>query len=174
MKKTFLASWFMIGLASGPLLGPAQTPPAPAKSVPLTARIDALLRPHLQPSALPVSLPNPFVVVRGSAELTEAAGPVTGPEPRVPPAATEEASPATDGELLAQATAQLKIGGTIYANNVTQLMINRNTYKEGDFLTLDAKPVPLHVQIVRLTRDELTLRYNDVTQTLPLKAATKP
>jgi hypothetical protein len=144
----------------------------PAKPVPLTARIDALLRPHLNPPPLPVSLPNPFLVVRGTAEFTESSAAAPTPEARAA-GPLDESGPVTDTDMLARGVAQLKIGGTMQINDVTQVMINRTTYKEGDFLTLETKPTPIHVQLVRLTREELTLRYNEATQAVRLKNAIK-
>jgi hypothetical protein len=144
----------------------------PTKPVPLTARIDALLRPHLNPPPLPVTLPNPFLVVRGTAEFTESSGAASAQDARAP-MSMDESGPATDADMLARGVAQLKIGGTMQINDVTQVMINRTTYKEGDFLTLETKPTPIHVQLVRLTREELTLRYNEATQAVRLKNAVK-
>jgi hypothetical protein len=173
MKKIILLS--LLVTASSALPAPAaEASAAPRPSVPLVSRIDALLRPHLKPTPLPVSLPNPFIVVRGSAELSETPGPKAVPEPGVSAAPAVEDALLTDGEILARCMAQLKIGGTMQLNDVTQLMINRNTYKEGDYLTLEGRSAPIHVQIVRLSREELTLRYNEVTQTVRLKAPAKP
>jgi hypothetical protein len=171
MKTTWL---FLVLLAVGPLvalraMGAVST--APAKPS-LAGRIDALLRPHLKPTSLPVTLPNPFVVVRGSAELTdnhEAAEPeIPAPETPVDPGHP------TDAEVLARAVSRIKIGGTMHVNDQTQLMINGDLYREGDPLTLENKPNPIYAQIVRLTPSELTLRYKDATQTVRLKNPPKP
>jgi hypothetical protein len=151
---------------------PSAVPPAGKNR--LTERIDALLRPHLKPAPLPVMLPNPFVAVRGTADLTDAHDPAApGTAYLAPPA--DDSLPSTDAETLARCMARLKIGGTMQVSDVTQLTINQELYKEGDYVALEGKGgALLYVQIARLTPEELTFRYKDATQVVRLKYPSKP
>jgi hypothetical protein len=145
----------------------------PAGKNRLTERIDALLRPHLKPAPLPVVLPNPFVVVRGTADLTDVHDPAAGTAYIAPPA--DDSPPATDAEMLARCVARLKIGGTMQVSDVTQLTINQELYKEGDYVALEGKGgALLYVRITRLTPGELTFRYKEATQLVRLKYPPKP
>lgn len=158
--------------ATFPLRAAAPTPAAPpAGKDRLAGRIDALLRPHLRPAPLPVVLPNPFLVIRGTVDFTEAHDPAASKQP-APPAA--DLPPLTDAEVLASCVARLKIGGTMQVNDLPQLLINQELYKEGDYVILEHKAALLYVQIVRLTPDEITLRLKEATQTIRLKNPARP
>lgn len=61
--------------ATAPLRAADPSPAPPAGKGRLTEHIDALLRPHRQPVPLPVVLPNPFIVRRGTVDFTECTNP---------------------------------------------------------------------------------------------------
>jgi hypothetical protein len=149
------------------------SPVPPDGKTRLTGRIDALLHPHLKPVPLPVVLPNPFIVVRGTADLAEAHDPAApGAANPAPPA--DDSPLLTDAETLARGVARLKIGGTMQVNDATQLIINQEPHKEGDYVILENKGALLYVQISRLTPAELTLRFREATQVIRLKNPAKP
>jgi len=161
-------------LPAAAFLRAAEPPPAPSPGKSrLIARIDALLRPHLKPAPLPVVLPNPFTVIRGTADFTEGHDPAATTASFASPA--DDAAHLTDEEMLARCMARLKIGGTMQVNDVTQLLINQELYKEGDYVILEDKGGALvYVQIVRLSPGDLTLRYKEATQVIRLKNPAKP
>lgn len=59
-------------------------------------------------------------------------------------------------------------------NDVPQIIINQEVYKEGDYVILENRRALIYVQIARLTLEELTLRYQEATQVIRLKHPAKP
>ncbi|MDB6113973.1 MAG: hypothetical protein JWQ62_918 [Lacunisphaera sp.] len=161
----FLAASLMV---AGPSPGAANPPATPER--PLAERIDALLRPHLKPTPLPITLPNPFIVVHGTADFTgdTPTARVAGPDLR---RGTIGPAGLSDPEKLAQAVTKLRIGGTIKVNDVTHLIVNQVPYREGATFMAEGKDEEILLQIVRLRPDELVLGFKDATQAIRLKNA---
>lgn len=157
-------------LAAG-LLDAATPTPMPGKGR-LTDRIDALLRPRLQPAALPLVLPNPFTVVRGSAEREDPA--TTSATSASTIATNVDSTPLTDTELLERAISRLRIGGIVEVGGITKIILNATPYREGEGLTFEDKGKTLYLQVLRLTPTDLTLGYNDASQVVRLKTPARP
>lgn len=155
-----------------PLSGADGPPaPAPARTSRLARRIDELFHARLRPVPLPIVLPNPFIVVSGPGGPAGEPGPVASPaNPAHPPA---DLGPLTDAEALQLFATRLKIGGTIEASGVIQLVINEVTCKEGDVVALEDKRGTVYLRILRLTAGELTLGYNEAALVINLKPPAK-
>lgn len=147
--------------------------PSPA----IQLRIDALLKRRLAPEPLPFDLPNPFQPAKGSIrELTRddlanqpatMAGVVATPttEPGAPP---KDPVVVSSAEVLAGATARLKVGGFIVLKDQIQVVINGAPRKEGDLLAVEWNDGIVYLRIVRLLANEIVLRFGDAEATLRL------
>ncbi len=138
-------------------------------------RIDTLLKRRLKPDPLPVSLPNPFQVVSGTAsrkadgseaETAPPEGDAGNPGNSAIAPPPEESSVDSSKEALARYAAKLKIGGLVRLNGQPQLIINDSPRKEGDFIIVEHKDAVTYVQIVRIAPGALTLRLNEAVQTI--------
>ena len=184
LRRSFLlAPGLLLAAVFFPAAGAGAVPvPAAAKAAThsqhLRERIDALFKRRLKPEPLPVTLPNPFLVVSGGINGKRPDGtesdPATGddrdahvgaPDPK--PA--EETPPASDTEALAHYMATLKIGGALQLNGRPQLIINQSPRKEGDLIFLDNKDSMIYLRVIRITPFELTLGFKEVEQTVRLK-----
>lgn len=119
-------------------------------------KIDALLKPRLNPDPLPNPLPDLF-------QRSE----VSRPAP--PKATTEGLAPSTDSEMLLYYGASLKISGTVRIDDETHLVINQAPYKEGDNLTLKTKDATVKLRILGIAPGELTLGLNEAVQVIKFK-----
>jgi hypothetical protein len=146
----------------------------PAKILPLAERIQSLLGPHLRPTPLPVTLPNPFALTRGSVEVVATAAAVTAAptEPTAKP--VDPDNPAVDIETLARCILRLRIGGTIEVGGITQLVVNQAPYREGDLISVNDRGATVQLLLVQLNSSEITFRLRDATQVVRLKTATAP
>jgi hypothetical protein len=139
--------------------------------------IDALFKHRLKPEPLPVTLPNPFVVISGVISAKRADGSESDPAATADGEAHDGTSatrtgdnpPASDAEALARHIASLKIGGALQLNGQLQLIINQAPRKEGDLIFLDNKNAVTYLRLIRLTPTELTLGFNEAVQTIRLK-----
>ena len=160
------AARLLIAPALG-LLSTFAAVPSPA----IQQRIDALLKHRLDPTPLPVELPNPFQVVKGSireytADDSTAGLPATMTGVVTAPAAdgsTPPKTPATasNAEVLTSAAARLKVGGFIVLNDQIQVVINGAPRREGDMIAVDWNSGLIYLKIVRLLSNEIVLRYGD-------------
>jgi hypothetical protein len=126
-------------------------------------RIDNLLKLRLKPEPLPVTLPNPFQVVGGTATRTDAEE--NAESPTVTPPA-EDTAPDSNADALARYAAKLKIGGLIRINGQPQLIINDAPRKEGDFIIVEHKESVTYLQIMKILPGALTIRLNEATLTV--------
>ena len=153
---------------------PAKTPAPPASPSPaVVQQIDALVRHRLRPEALPIDPPNPFVITGGGirdsviesgrvrSTMTLEALPNS---PSLNP--DREAVPASNADVLAACVRALRIGGVIQMKDQTQVVINDTPRKEGDFLTVQWNNAPVHLRLVRVTREHFVIRYQDAELTL--------
>jgi hypothetical protein len=157
---------------------PAAPTRAALQSQHIKESIDALFKHRLKPDPLPVTLPNPFLVVSGVISNKRPDGSESDPASvgdseahDGPPAAKpgDAPPPGSDAEALARHVASLKIGGTIQINGQLQLIINQSPRKEGDLIFLDNKSAVIYLRLIRLTPTELTLGFNEAVQTVRLK-----
>lgn len=156
MKKILLLSLLPFALAAQlPAQGGAD------RFGDLKAKIEALLSPRLNPSALPEKPANPFVSTL----------------PGLPVAVTPEAPietqpiPTTldDDQILAYAVARLRISGLVQRGGVTHLLINSASYKEADLVPLRASgDTVYYIRIVHIASTEVTFGYNQSTLTVKL------
>lgn len=176
---------FATGLGCGVALAADPAPATPANSDSALAlkkmaerskltktRINALLRDRLSPPPPPVNVPNPFQIGAGGTVALTA--PPPGPEEQV--ATVEvvtpeipEAEPNPDVATLARFVSELKITGHFILGGVSRLTINSVLYKEGDLIRQGAPEAPYYIKIEKVTADELTLRLNEVVQTVKFK-----
>jgi len=145
-------------LAGGWLLAQPNSPGSrtPAQVERTQQRIDALLKLRMKPEPLPVTLPNPFQVVSGSATRSEGDAPVVPAETPVD----------TSADALARYVAKLQIGGLIRISGQPQLFINDAPRKEGDFLIVEQKDAVIYLQIMKITSSTVTFRLNEATLTV--------
>jgi hypothetical protein len=141
------------------VLAAASTGRTDAQTERTQQRIDALLKHRLKPDPLPVTLPNPFQVVSGTAsrkadgseaEAAPTEGGTESPANSATVQPVEESSVDTSKEALARYAAKLKIGGLVRLNGQPQLIINDSPRKEGDFIIVEHKDAVTYVQIVRI------------------------
>lgn len=131
-------------------------------------RIDALLALRKAPSPLPTTaLPNPFYIPAGpAAGGPEAVSPEALPSEEVTlPTAADE----SDADTLARLTAGLRLAGYIQLNGQPHITINGAISKVGDVVTLGNKDKPTYIHVVAITPQDLTLRLNEATLTVPIR-----
>lgn len=161
--------------AAALLAAPAKAPgPARAPSPAIVQRIDALLRHRLRPEALPIDPPNPFSVTGGGIRDSAIEGGRVRSSMIVEPLSNSggnlnpdrEAVPASNADVLAGCVRALRIGGVIQMKDQTQVVINDAPRKEGDYLTVQWNNAPVHLRLVRITRELFVVRYQDAELTL--------
>lgn len=158
----FVAAGLVVGAIS--LVAAAPTGGrTPAQVEKTQQRIDSMLKNRLKPEPLPLTLPNPFQVVGGTATLSEGSAPPTDAttETPVPEVVTDSTT-----EALARYVGKLKIGGYIRINNQPQLFVNDAPRKEGDFIIVEQKDSAIYLQIVQITTSNVTFRLNEATLTV--------
>lgn len=133
------------------------------------ARIDALLDRHQKAEALPAKPANPFYFLPPGATLP------ADPGSAKPVAPTEEQRPvaalADDDQILAYCVARLRVSGQVQRGGVAHLMINSNTYREGDLIPVRGTGETVYyVKVVRVAANEVVFGYNDSVLTIPLKS----
>ena len=159
---------------TSPASAPAQPPLAPRKSrgpdprtsaaqppPPLSPRfqqvrdrMEELFRHRSEAPPVFEARSNPFRAAGALAPL-----PQRGPKPAAADAPPPVAS-ATDLQLLQQAAATLKVGGTIRIGGVDHLSINQTAYKEGDAINVRVKGQPVVVRVKNISRYSYTLSLN--------------
>lgn len=161
------AALIVVALLASPV-APAGTPsPSPA----ITQQIDALLKHRLRPEPLPVELPNPFVVTAGGIR-DAVTDPVRGRSNAFAEAGAAAANPdreavaPTNVDVLAACASRLRIGGVIRIKDQLQIVVNDTPRKEGDFITVPWSGASVHLRIVKLLPEQLTLRYLDAELTV--------
>lgn len=123
-------------------------------------RIDSLLRHRLKPDPLPVDLPNPFLVIRGSVGFARADAPEKEDGER-------KKTAGENAEVLARHAAELKIGGVVWLKDqVLQIFINDLLLKVGDFITLDRNDATIRIQVVGIQPGLLILRLDEAVHTV--------
>ena len=164
---------FVTGLlfsAPSVLAAPAAAPKVVDRFERTKEHIDALLKLRLKPVPLPAVLPNPFQSsgTVPATPVTGGPGPGTDQPPTTPP---EPEKPLTDDdEILAHYAATLKISGQMMVNGLPHLIINSSPYKEGGLILVKGKDdTTFYLKVIRIAPNELTLGYNAVQLTLPLK-----
>ncbi len=137
--------------------------------------IDGLLKHRLKPDPLPMTLPNPFVVVSGGIVARHEDGP--GPEvrgegeteklPASPEGKVSAEAPASSAEVLARCAATLKIGGIIrLKDQAVQIVVNGVPRKEGDFIVLEQDQAVVRLQLARIMSGMILVRLNEAEQTI--------
>jgi len=125
------------------------------------ARIQELLGARQHPAPVPATaLPNPFSRSGASGNTGVVRTPEAFPETDMP------ALPDTDA--LARYAASLKVGGYLVRDGVPHATINGAICKAGDTITVGPRERPVFLYIVSLNAQEITLRLNEVTYTLPM------
>ena len=153
-----LRSVFAVLLLSAAALAAVGTAAGPSEKT--RQQIDSLLRHRLKPDPLPVDLPNPFLVIRGSVGFARTDGP--GEED-----GERKKSAGNSAEVLARHAAELKIGGVVWLKDqVLQIFINELLLKEGDFITLDRNNATIRIQVARIQPGRLILRLDDAEHTV--------
>lgn len=170
-RLTFLAA--LLALAVAPLAVAAAKPAvvnAEAKRLAdryaLTkARINALLGPRLHPTALPAGvLPNPFYRPLAVTDTSPTNNPAETETPAVP-----DTADLSDIDTLTKYTATLKLSGYLVLGGQPHISINSAICKVGDTVTVGTKDKPIFLHIDAITPQELTLRLNETTYTVPLR-----
>jgi hypothetical protein len=165
-------SWVRVACLAAAMAWPEARAAAPAAT--LAQQIDALLKHRLRPEPLPLELPNPFVVTGGGIRDVVTEGARARPAAAVEGGAArdlaanpdQEAVPPSHADVLAACAGRLKIGGIIRMKDQVQIVINDAPRKEGDFITMPWNGGAVHLRIVRLQPEQLTLRYQDAELTL--------
>lgn len=125
-------------------------------------QIDALLSSRLKPEPLPNQPANPFYFT-GGAQSTLPASP-TDPVPT-------DSTVLNDDQILAFSISRIRIGGQVQRGGRAHLLINSNTYKEGDLIPVRANADTVYyIKVVHIALSEVVFGYNDVIVTLPLKS----
>jgi hypothetical protein len=119
-------------------------------------KIESLLNQRLKATALPESPANPFqFTAPGSALLAP-----IDPNPNQP----ESDLLTTDDQILAFSVARLRVSGLVWRNNVFHVLINANTYKEGDLIPVrGAGEAVYYIRLMRISERDVTFRYNDTS-----------
>jgi hypothetical protein len=108
-------------------------------------------------------LPNPFY--RPLAVTDPSAGnPVETETPIVP-----DAADITDIDTLTKYAPTLKLSGYLILGGQPHISINSAICKVGDTVTVGSKDKPVFLHIDAITPQELTLRLNETTYTVPLR-----
>jgi hypothetical protein len=162
------APFIALGLLAAAGLSPASAadgvPPAAiiARAKQTKARIDVLFR-HRNEAPAPVGPnQNPF---RTSSDVPV---PTADTSPAGQAAeVVEPPAPTSDDNLLKQAVATLKIGGTvILAGGQIHVSINQETYKEGGSIITRIQGTVVILNIRRITASSVTFALNDSVLTL--------
>lgn len=127
-------------------------PPLSPRFQQVRNRIDALFQHRGEAPLAPDPRKSPF----RPAGAAPVAAVKAGPAANVPPPTAS----AADLQLLKQASATLKVAGTIQINSVAHLIINQVPYKEGDVINLRAKGQPVFVRVKHISRYSYTLALN--------------
>jgi len=125
-------------------------------------RIEQLLGARLHPEAMPATaLPNPFYRPGAALEALREPKPESLPQ--------SEGPDLTDSDTLVKHATTLKLGGYLVQDDVPHVTINGAICKAGDTITVGPKDRPVFLHIVSVNAQEVTLRLNEVTYTLPMK-----
>jgi hypothetical protein len=144
--KTLLLPALCALLLSAALLR-AAAPAPPPRFVRTDAHIGALFRQRDQPPPPPSERDNPFRI--------------GGDTP-----AAQQPSGASAGTLLLQATSALKVGGLVQFDGRRHVVINEETYQEGNILTVRVQGQPVYLRIREITAHSVVLSLGETEATL--------
>lgn len=156
MKRSVIHS--LLALASIGLLSAQQ----PADRFAATrSKIESLLNQRLKATDLPESPANPFQFIPpGSATLAPVDQTPNQPESDLL---------TTDDQILAFSVSRLRVTGLVLRNNLFHVLINANTYKEGDLIPVRGPGEAVYyIRLMRISERDVTFRYNDTSVSVPL------
>jgi hypothetical protein len=157
-------SLFFIGLLA--IVAAAATlPPSPIPPPSITEQLDRLLSRRLKPEALPLDLPNPFVMLAKESRDSIITQPVATTEAS-PADATEAVRPVANVDVLADSISRMHFGGVIRMKDQVQILINDAPRKEGDTFKMPWNNSQIVIRVQRISPGDVVLRYLDVEATV--------
>lgn len=128
-------------------------------------RIQQLLGVRQKPEPLPAGvIPNPFYK-----PLPSAGGPPVPPNAATEQAPQTEAPDLSDADTLTKFAATLKVSGYLTVSGQPHVAINGAISKVGDVVQVGTKEHPIFLHVDSITPQDVTLRLNDATQSVPLR-----